>query len=185
MDSLTDLLYKIQRQYFPRWDVKHEYRIEMWNLPGARCNNKEKLIQVSDANDELAVIHEICHAVTRSGWHGEKWQNRFLKVADVSDILGNLQLAKAIRIEVKDIRKQLKRRTERRLTADHVNSEIQEAAFENPNASFEDIVSFVAREHSMFSKELLKYYPKSLKRAFDRAHQDLEAEKSLRLKSGI
>jgi len=35
MDSLTERLHKIQSQYFPRWNINHQYRIKKWDLSGA------------------------------------------------------------------------------------------------------------------------------------------------------
>jgi hypothetical protein len=185
MDSLTELLHEIQTLYFPRWDPAHKYHIEKWDLAGARCLYKEKLIQVSDPGDELVIIHEICHAVSPSGGHGERWQKRFLKVADMAHDSGNLKLAEAIRIEVKQYQKQLKECPEGRLNAEQIRSEIYDTVFDCPDASFEDVVKWTAREHSMLPDELLKYLPKSLSIAFKKAHGDLEAQKLARQKFGI
>jgi hypothetical protein len=185
VDSLTKRLHKIQNQYFPRWDINHKYRIEKWDLLGARCDYKAKLIQVSDVNDELVIIHEICHAVVAKGLHGPDFQNRFLKVAAVADSLGKPKLAKDIRDDVDWIRNQFKDQPERRLTAREVSCEINDAAIDAPNISFEDIVKYVARENAMFPEELLKYYPKSLRRAFDSAHSLIEANRALKQKLGI
>ena len=185
MDSLTKRLHKIQSQYFPRWDINHKYRIEKWDLPGARCDYKEKLIHVSDINDELTIIHEICHAVTLLKGHGEKWQNRFLKTADMADTLGNSKLAEAIRIEVKRYHEQFKDYPELKMTAAFISGEICDAALDAPDVSFEDIVRYVARENNMFAEELFKYYPKSLRRAFDNAHSLVETNTALHQKLGI
>jgi hypothetical protein len=185
MDSLTKRLHKIQSQYFPRWDINHKYRIEKWDLSGARCDYKRKLINVSDVNDELVIIHEICHAVVVKGLHGPAFQNRLLKVAAVADSLGKPKLAKDIRDEVDWIRNQFKEHPERRLTAREVCDEIQDAVLDIPKLSFEDIVKLVAREHAMYPEELLKDYPKSLRRAFDSAHSLIEANRDLNQKLGI
>ena len=185
MDSLTKRLHKIQSQYFPQWDINHKFRIVKWDLAGARCDYKEKIIYVSDVNDELVIIHEICHAVVGRGLHGPEFQNRLLKVAAVADSLGQPKLAKDIRSQVNWIRNQFKDHPDRRLTAREVSGEINDAAIDAPNISFEDIVKHVAREHAMFPEELLKYYPKALKRAFDNAHSLLDTNSAMHQKLGI
>jgi len=179
MDSLTKRLHKIQSQYFPRWDINHKYRIEKWDLPGARCDYKEKLIYVSNVNDELVIIHEICHAVVANGLHGPEFQNRLLKVADVANSLGGAKLANDIRSQVDWMRNQFKDHPDRRLTVREVCGEIEDAVLDVPKLSFDDIVKYVAREHAMYPEELLKYYPKSLRRAFDNAHSLLEVNQEL------
>jgi len=151
--------------------------------PG-HCDPRKKLIQVLDANDELTIIHEICHAATRSSGHGEKWQKRFLKVAEMANVLGNLKLSEAIKAEVKRYHEQIKDLPEISASAQIFREQISQAARDAPDASFGDIVRYVAGEHGMYTEELLKHYPKALRKAFDDAHNLLEIARTRRQKLG-
>jgi hypothetical protein len=182
MDSLTERLHKIQSQYFPRWDINHKYRIEQWYQPGARCNYKEKIIKVSDIDNEAVIIHEICHAVVRKGGHGAEFQNRLLKAADMADNYGNPELAKKIRDDVEWMKEVFKRLPEMKMDAKYIQDTISDYVIDRPDVSFEQIVKYVAQENGLYPEELLKYWPKSTRKAFDGAHHQLEITKAVQQK---
>ena len=174
MDLLINRFNKIQSQYFPRWNIKHKWRIKEWGQSGAGCDYKEKLIRVSDINDELTIIHEICHGIVRTGGHGPLWQERFLKTADIALASGNSKLAEVIKSEVLRYQKQIEELGEIKMNSEYVSGLIRDAVYDAPKVSFEDIIKWLANEHGMLPEEVLMNWPKSAKQAFDQAHCDLK-----------
>ena len=97
MLRLISLFDEVKKTYFSRWDPSGEWQIrnktrlsEGYNVE-AMCNPKTKTIEISrrftaEDDNQLCwlLAHEMCHAV--AGNHGKRWDRRFLKVADGSEL---------------------------------------------------------------------------------------------------
>jgi len=54
----------------------------------------------------MVLVHEICHATTPGkGNHKSPWQNNMLGIADRAAELGDIELSKQIKKEVKEYRR--------------------------------------------------------------------------------
>ncbi len=107
---------EVRRIFFPRWDRQKRWRV--YELPSnvnvpwsGRCMRSERIIAVGGAAESMielwvALIHEICHAVTRSE-HGDAFWTRMRKVADRATGLGMISLADTLESHIKYHKKNL------------------------------------------------------------------------------
>lgn len=80
---------EIKTTYFPDWDPQSEWRlVQRRHLCGANglCHRDDKQILIAmeapvRPDDELRIIHEICHATTGDE-HDTKWMNEMDRVAE-------------------------------------------------------------------------------------------------------
>jgi len=175
--SLILLFHEVKRTFYPRWDPNNEWTIqrrtrlsEGYNV-NAMCNRKTKTIEISrrfiaqDDNDlPWLLVHEICHAVAK-GNHGKIWQTRFLKVADRAELLGQQPLAGKIRADV-DLLQNAPKPTVRR-----IRHSIEDALMDQPGASYEIVIEWVANNWGYTANGLLRKHP-SLKKHFDKTKRD-------------
>jgi hypothetical protein len=107
---------EIKRQFFPSWDREGLWKYRSWSARGSRargycgyCDHETNTIEVLPAKDpdeyDLALIHEMAHAVTRDAGHGAKWRKRMEKAAEQADTIRRRPLAKKLRQEVSDYEK--------------------------------------------------------------------------------
>lgn len=115
MARLKDSFEFVRKEFFPTWDKKKQWLIEKV-AEGSRgyCIRRGKTILIfylphNENSLYWLLIHEICHAIS-TNFHGERWKNRMIKVAELSRKKGNSQLSKMIFHDLKE----LKRRGEER-----------------------------------------------------------------------
>jgi hypothetical protein len=64
-----------------------------------------------------------------------------------------------------------KRLPEMKMDAKYIQDTISDYVIDRPDVSFEEIVKYVAQENGLYPEELLKYWPKSARTAFDKAQR--------------
>ena len=107
-------LWSIKRDYFPRWDSNFEWKcrngpiISRYGDDGY-CDDESKIIYLSSEIKsqielKLILIHEICHAITKTG-HCTTWENRMFSAACRARDLDDSKLAHEIEREIKYYRK--------------------------------------------------------------------------------
>lgn len=164
MDTLLNTFNEVKKLYFPRWDIRNEWKVvgqvEVSSQLGL-CDLETKTIYINPGwiekgGDDLIylIAHEISHFVSPT--HGKKWQTRFLKVADTADKLGQVNLANKIRAEVDEL--EMCRNTII-LTAADLQAQVNDAVLDCPNAPFEAVIGFVADGCGVSPERLLRYYP--------------------------
>ncbi len=187
MLRLISLFDEVKKTYFSRWDPSGEWQIrsktrlsEGYN-GDAMCNQNTKTIEIQqrfiakDDNEFRCLLaHEMCHAVV-NGNHGQKWQTRFLKVANLAELLRQRSFADKIRAEVKLFQNAQKP------TLHRIRQSIEDALLDQPDASFELVIKGVAHNWGYTADGLTKRYP-FLKKYFDKAKRDALLVRDLREK---
>ncbi len=168
MEKLVNIFNEIRSCYFPRWDIKKEWRIEVKARHPREygfCDSPNKVIYVhplwaeeGDGDLYVLIIHEICHAAA-SHWHDNKYQARLLKAADKAQYIGETELADKIRAEVKLCREA----TVLRRTSHDIYCQITDAVRDAPDASMVTVFAWVADQNLYTPGELLKRYPRAEK----------------------
>jgi len=177
MTKIQSLFNEVKTTFFPRWDSANKWRVQRkaklstGYARGAICNNKTKTIEISrtlvlnnDNEYRCLFAHEICHAVT-DAYHGQKWQTRYLKVANQAKLLRMQTLAKMISEDIKNIQ------DAEVVNLSVIQQNMEDAINFHPNASFEAVIEFVANNWGYTADGLLKKY-KSIKKLFDKVKRD-------------
>ena len=160
--ELQKMYQDIRRTYFPKWDKKCEWKLELVeDLNGSQgfCDTQNKTIYTLYINN-LIIIHEICHAVTEQG-HNKKWTTRTELAAKDAEKDGDSELATEIRnqLEAYDMSP--------KITAKMVYNEVQDIAYmSSSDISYEDTIEFVRRNYGMSERDFLKKYKKT-RQAYD------------------
>jgi len=101
----------VRRRFFPRWKAGENWHIVPRNRADytketGYCDSASRTIHVhplmagQDGESRTAlIIHEVCHAVTKSG-HGKRFQQRMLHAADKARQLDLSEVAKTLEQEV-------------------------------------------------------------------------------------
>jgi len=116
----------------------------------------------SSSVPSLLITHEIAHAVT-TGDHGDRWVEKMNEVAVRAAEIGDLQLADNLREHITWVTGP----HAYDLTEEEVVDEIINAA-DQPTATFEDVVGWVAQEYGQDLKTFLNTYPQ-VREAYQRA----------------
>ena len=179
MERLNSLFNEVRECFFPRWEVKRQWRVVIKDFEvtrlGGFCKSETKTIEISPTiikNLRLLLIHEICHAVA-SPSHGKIWGSRFLKAANKAKELGQLTLAREIEKEVEGYRQSPP------VTAHYVRCVVADAVMDQPDASFEEIIQWAAENVLLAPDELVRRYP-SVKKAFSETKKFMAEEKEAR-----
>jgi len=103
------LFNSIKKSYFPRWDQGSHWKLKVAGIRKrfgefGYCDDVSKTIYIASeikkkSDLQVVMIHEICHAVTRTG-HGKMWARRLLKAAKKAKELKNFKLEAALKKEV-------------------------------------------------------------------------------------
>lgn len=176
-DNLDNIFYEIKTKYFPRWDLGNQWKasgalLDQGKYPGyaGLCDHETKTIFVNPPPDtdedhiRCLLIHEISHAVT-DGYHGKKWEVRFLKAADIAEKLGQITTAQIIRHEVK-----VYSDNRIKVTSQMIHEMIQGALADNHQATFEHVISQISYELGRTKSDLLKRYS-SIEKVFYKEKQ--------------
>jgi hypothetical protein len=171
---LNSVFDEVKRTFYPRWDTANEWkarrkgRLSHGYTGTAMCSRETKTIDISRSyvaqdDEELRCLfaHEICHAVTTAS-HGQEWQRRLLRVADRASELGQKQLVDKLHREIQTAH------GARRATLPAIQHSIEDALFEQPDASFDMVINWAANDWALTADGLLKKY-KNLKTFFERA----------------
>ncbi len=178
MEILVSLFNELRSCFFPRWDIKREWKIEVRDRTeapgGGYCDRENKTISVSppwsEADDDdlcCLLIHEMSHAVTND-YHGKKWEVCFLTAADKALGIGQIELADKIRSEVKTYRESP------RTIAHYVYCTIHDAVSDQPDASMDAVIAWVASYYAFTPQELLKRYRKAEKIFYEAKYEAKE-----------
>ena len=70
------------------------------------CDRESKTICLDLHEDDwkidVLIVHEICHAFSNCGTHGDLWKNKMMQVSDRCDEIDNYRLADQIRHELEN-----------------------------------------------------------------------------------
>jgi len=106
MIDLQQEFNNVVKTYFPRWKASSQWRVVdehpllKEHFFQGKCIPEEKVIIINLPTDfylHSIIAHEICHAITTSKYHDEKWSERYNKVAEQAEKLKNVNLAYHIR----------------------------------------------------------------------------------------
>jgi hypothetical protein len=165
----------VRATFFPRWDKKREWRVELVDdLDGAqgKCFDEEKVVRIAYllSGDKLTVllIHEITHAVSRSN-HARKFQDRMSKAAQKADTIGRPELGSLLREDVDMCRKQYIP------YAAGIYDQIREAVIYAPEATFTQVVNYIRREIGLPKKDFLRQYRRA-RTVFDEAKEYIKQD---------
>ncbi|MBT4087144.1 MAG: hypothetical protein HN580_22425 [Deltaproteobacteria bacterium] len=158
----------IKQNFFPRWDRDGRWAVrEVWDLPSdGRCDTKEKLIfvrpvsQLDDDNLHLLLIHEICHAFYAN--HGDKWCQRIHNAAVRARQIGLIRLWDMLLQEIEEYQ------SDRMATASEIYKRIQDAVHWYPDASYGDLMRYLAFEQGLYKMEFEKKYA-LCRKSYDKA----------------
>lgn len=117
IEKLTETFSKIKSYYFPRWDVKNQWRVSLFKnkFLSGYCDFPKKTIWISTRKFENSInrgyingiyvllIHEITHAVVReprSTDHGVKFRMRLQQAANKAKLLGYTDLANDLELDI-------------------------------------------------------------------------------------
>jgi hypothetical protein len=195
MGATKHLFKQIKREFFPNWDRMNQWKIRRgsrskWKSGGQQffthesgfCDREKKTIFVSDSMDnELVIIHEICHAVA-SGGHGVVWQERFRKAATRAAALGKAELSSQILYEIGKYHEELKYLQG---AATAVYGQIENGLLDSPTATFDDILNWICCENGSTPEETLKFAKKArevYERAKKRMLKHIELERDFKEK---
>jgi len=174
MGSIEEEFEWVRRTFFPRWDKKREWNLvlldEGYGAAG-RCDWHDRTIKIFDnekpTGDPLTVllIHEIAHAVARSG-HFKMWTNRMELAARLAERLGKSELARLLRADAHGYLD-----APHSYTAAEIYNRIGEALIDCPDVSFEGLLEGISREFgAMPPRDILRRY-KLVRRVYD-THRD-------------
>ena len=161
----------IREIFFPRWDKKHQWIIRLDpDFPSIGCCDQEmKVIYIQcifEDEDEFhsVLIHEICHSSYLG--HSKKWATRMLRAAEKATKVGRPNLSKIIKKQVKNYE------NEKRLYARNVYEEIYDALLDVPEASYDAIIRWIARDVGLYSYELEERF-KKCREVYDKAFKEV------------
>jgi hypothetical protein len=167
--DLTAAWIAVRRQLFPRWDRPGKWRIRLSkNIGEAQgyCDKERKrviLSSVPEDSDErdLIIIHEICHALSRSNGHGSTWQGRMVKTRERVKQIGRARLVELLDYEVQGYDDD----KAEDVTDEDIYDSIRDVLGYGPTLSFERVIFQVAWRHlaGMSVREFVRKYPKSRK----------------------
>jgi len=140
---------EVRRIFFPYWD--RQKRWQVYGLPSdgiipwsGQCMRSQRIIVVAATTKSMVelwvtLIHEICHAVTRSE-HGDAFWTRMKKVTVHAMGLGMIALADTLESHIKDHKKNLSE-----LEEASVQRLIGEIPVDIPTASSSAVIGSVAK----------------------------------------
>ena len=169
-NSLKEAYEYVCNTFFPRFDRQKEWIAKYSSkIPGqGLCDRNNKIIFVeriiSDIELLLILIHEICHAVT-SNDHGRKWQNRLLKAAELAAKIGQKELSKILKDEIKMYQNTV------RTYVEVVYNSIEDCLIDLPQSSYATIIKYVAKYYG--------FYPEEFERRFKRCRKVYEEQKRI------
>ena len=173
MTDIDALIEKVRLTFYPRWDRKREWKIEVvrgnhralyFCVHGkCLCDKKRIFLNESIVNEhgaeseeaEALIIHEIAHAVTNGG-HGAVWQRRIEKVITAAEAMGRQSLADHFKGELESYRgaPKVSLRAE-------VYSMIEDAVYvDRVSAGFGSLMKCLSREVAMYPGEILQKCPR-------------------------
>jgi hypothetical protein len=165
-DELARQFQSIRNLYFPAWRNGSNWRICEYEGKGY-CDRDAKTIKVGGATENYSlpvlIIHEIAHAVTTGG-HSDKWVNRMRKAAERAADLGDKQLADELQSHIAWVMQP----GVHDATEEVVYFQIENAAADQPEATFEKVVGWVVQEYGQDMATFLKDYPQA-RQAYDKA----------------
>jgi hypothetical protein len=164
-----DLYQKIRRDYFPRWDLKGEWRFHVQkNLPSlGKADPERKAIRVRPEtyfSPAYLLVHEIAHAVT-NGSHAVLWRRRMDQAAVRAAKLGEKDLADVIRHEQENYR------TSPLIDCHWIYGQIEDWTAEQPGKTFKEIMEAICWDYGMTQREFLRFFPRARK-VWEKAHAD-------------
>jgi hypothetical protein len=147
---------RIRELYFPTWTDGSNWRIVDYGGKGY-CDRKSKKIKVGNSTENYSlpvlIIHEIAHAVTIDD-HGDEWVQCVREAAVRAADLGDKQIAG-------DLQSHIDWTTSPKaydVTNEQVYAEITSAG-DQPKATFEDVVGWVAQNYGQDLETFLERYP--------------------------
>lgn len=166
---------QIRKLYFAQWDRAGEWKVRRTNKPlSGEARYEEKLILIGRGceGDDLIMIHEIAHAVTKAN-HSSKWLKRMIAAAEKAHNLGNSELEKRLRDEVTAYQNPQRYQ---KLTVKVVYSTIEDDVSESPGITFRGAVEHVGNLIGSSYDEMIQQYPR-LRKIYEKARRQVEREK--------
>jgi hypothetical protein len=177
----------ICRDYFPRWRAGRHWRLVegphgSWvdaqgqtrtTAEQGYCDRTTNTIYLnrdwSNTYDpRLVLIHETCHAVT-SGAHNRRFCARLRHAAERATALGDTALSTQLTDEADAYARVLA--APRRPGTSSIASRITDILCDTPEATFDQVVLFLAEDSAATPAELIEQYPR-LRTRYDQIRQE-------------
>jgi hypothetical protein len=169
---LEQLFQQVRSKFFPRWDRTRRWLLRPMTASQARDGDDARCDPVTCTiyfapklgrrNRLLTtgiLVHEICHALHPRSGHGDPWQRRLMQAAGKAEALGEPELARWLRDEVRGYQTPPGRMTARS-TYHEIREFVRESGVLPP---FETLVEEFSRSRSISCGEFLKRYPRARK----------------------
>jgi hypothetical protein len=173
--TLSEIFDVIRKDYFPRWDREKQWIIQFDGLRSLSglCEQESSTIWICAQAPERGVklkaiiIHEMCHALRHCYGHGTSWQKVMLRKASIAEEKGEKRLSCLLYDQVRAYEGSPPMR------AAEIYGMIEDAVLDQPAASYEAVVTWVAKYLGFFPPELEERYP-LCKVTFDKAKRFLD-----------
>ncbi len=172
--ELRKAISNVRKTFFPRWDLRSQWRIRWGDLGkgDGNCDFELKEITISAGLNRrkltLVLIHEVAHAVTRDG-HGKKWKARMERAAQQAEEQGQAELAEALRAEVEWYRS-----AKECSAADYIEDCIDGLVLANPAISLDEVLTVLSYELAGMKRDrLLALYPQ-IEKLYEEAKHNAE-----------
>lgn len=164
---------EIKRQFFPRWDREHCWRISTRSRRKVHgfCDSARRVIEIvvqhADLDDrDNLLIHEICHAVAKGG-HGKVWQRRMEKAAKRAEEVGRVRLAELLRQEVVNYQEEAEGREQAYQTVQDWMIYEPDRTLTQAKRSLADLYGLLVSEVSTSFKRIDKVYREAKREALE------------------
>jgi hypothetical protein len=157
MGRLEEVFAQVCKTFFPRWNRDARWRVSscLDGGPNHRIARGSKTILLSvnpedDAELHCLLIHEICHAITRTR-HDKKWLHRMKQAVDKALAIGREDLAELI---LREVESYARAGTRLKMMSDLVYYSIEDCVFANPSLSCDEVLESVAFKWGFSPTEL-------------------------------
>jgi len=164
--ELQQKFHRVRKLYFPDWEEGSNWQIRAYGGKGY-CDVGSKTIKVGEPTENyrliVLIIHEIAHAVSTDD-HGDRWLKKMDEVAVRAAEVGDRRLENELREHIAWVTGP----NAYDVTEQEVYAAITDAASDQPTATFENIVGWVAQGYGQDLQTFLKAYPRA-REAYDGA----------------
>lgn len=147
MGRLDEAFAQVCKVFFPHWNRDAQWRVSscLHGRPNHRTAKGSKTILLSavpenDAELHCLLIHEVCHAITRTR-HDKKWLHRMKQALDRALAIGREDLAELL---VREVDRYARAGTRLKMMAELVYYSIEDCVFANPSLSCDEVLESVA-----------------------------------------
>lgn len=178
MDSLSRKFEEIKKTYFPRWRSAGEWQCRRgehisWH---GQCDDSRKILFIGfipEDEEEIVILHEAVHAVA-GPYHGKRFLRRFEQAAQTARLIGDEKMARRIENEIDGYKNR-----SYRVTAAFVYGSIEDAVRDQPQATYEEVVTWLVRDCGVDLESFEKRW-KRARRVYEEAQAFVAQEAEVR-----